>query len=95
MNNNNSKQVCTNCKYFQRYYIIASDCTFKATALGHCVNLKVSKPISSKRVKKDEGCDLWQPYELQKLRVKYGVEQGIQFYGKIVEDLLVAFYNIE
>lgn len=95
MNTENTPKVCTNCKYFLRYYVIGVDCTFTPTALGHCINLKVSKGISTKRVNKNVGCDLWQPYELQKLSIQYGIEERLQFYCRKIEELLIALRDVE
>lgn len=90
-----NQNVCSNCKYFQNYYVIGCDYTFKKTKLGRCINSEIAKSISSKRVKKDAGCDLWQPYKFQTLNIKYGAEKRLEYYLKIVVNLLAALNNAE
>ena len=87
--------TCLNCKYFQRYYVIGYDGTFRPTALGCCTNYKVAKSLSNKRVKNDEGCDLWQPYELQKLKMQYCMEFRLQRIEKDVIDVLTVLRDIK
>ena len=89
------ESTCLNCKYFQRYFIIGCDGAFRPTALGRCTNYKVAKSISSKRVKSDEGCDLWQPYELQKLKIQYCMELRLQRINKDVVDVLTVLRDIK
>ena len=95
MSKKENETTCTNCKYFQNFYVIGYDCTFKRTSLGRCVNCKVANSVSSKRVKKDEGCDLWKPRELRTLQIQYGAEKRLEYYLKIVVDLLAVLHNVE
>ena len=95
MNTKDCEYTCSNCKYFQNYFVIGCDYTFKKTQLGRCINLEVAKSISSKRVKKDEGCDLWKPCELRTLQIQYGAEKRLEYYLKIVVNLLAALNNAE
>lgn len=87
--------TCSNCRYFQRYYVIGADRTFKPTSLGHCVNTNIAKSLSNRRVKKDDGCDLWRPYELQKISIQYCTEQRLQRIAKDLTDVLAILRDIK
>lgn len=91
----NNTATCLNCKYFQRYYIIGYDGTFKPTTLGRCINSKVAKSLSNKHIQKDDGCDLWQPYELQRLHIQYCTELRLQRIVKDVIDVLTVLRDIK
>lgn len=95
MNKNDSKTACSNCKYFRRHYIVDDMGTLFATARGHCVHLKINNGVSAKHVRKDEGCELWQPYELQKLKIKYGMEQRLQNISDKVGEMLAVLREME
>lgn len=84
MNNEAATRVCTNCKYFQRYYVIASGFRFKPTIKGFCSDHKVNANISKRLVRTNVGCDLWQSEELQKLGHRYNMEITL---NKAVETL--------
>ena len=86
--------TCTNCKYFQRYYVIGCGNTFNPTTLGHCINFKIAKGLSNKHVKKNQGCDLWQSYELQKLSIQYCTEIRLQRISKDIADVLAILREI-
>ncbi|MDE7454917.1 MAG: hypothetical protein K2M64_03720 [Clostridia bacterium] len=85
---------CTNCKYYKRHYIVAEG-RFLPTAMGHCINSKVNNHASDKHIKKDEGCDLWQPFELQKLEFKYDTEQRLQNICDKLTDILAVLRDAE
>ena len=95
MNNENIAMTCTNCKYFQRYYVIGTDCSFKPTALGHCIHSKINCKVADKHVRKDEGCELWQPYELQKLYRQYGVEILLSRIDATMDSILALLRDAE
>lgn len=95
MTNENTTRACSNCKYFQRYYVIGCNNRFMPTSLGCCKNFKVTKAISTQRVKKDEGCELWQPYELQKLVFQYSIEEKLQDINKTLENILALLRDAE
>lgn len=92
---NNEKRVCSNCKYFQRYYIISYNYTFKPTPLGDCSNINLRNSLSARHIRKDEGCDLWQPYELQKLKIEYGARQQLQKLYQAIEETIVVLRDAE
>lgn len=95
MNNENEKQVCTNCKYYKRHYILDDNGRFYGTCKGHCVHLKVNSLTAAKHVKRNEGCVLWQPYELQKLEVEYGVELRLERILREIADVLAVLRDAE
>ena len=84
MDEKNNAEKCSNCKYFQRYYVIGCDRTYSPTRQGRCININISKTLSKKHVKNDNACDLWLPYELKKLNIHYTMEKKIK---KICNDL--------
>ena len=88
-------QTCTNCKYFRRHYVISDRGFLLYTHKGHCANGKIKDSIAVKHVRKDEGCDLWQPYELQKLHIQYGIEQSLQSIDQKVKQILAILRAIE
>lgn len=90
-----SKTTCTNCKYFKRHYIISTTCLFSSAGTGHCSNSKTKRNISDKHVKRNEGCELWQPYELQKLRIQYGIEQHLSKISETIENILAVLRNVD
>ena len=91
----NENQVCANCKYFKQHYVMADSGTFITTRMGHCVNGKVSNYVSAKHVQKNEGCDLWQSYELQKLHLQYCIEERVERVCKYIEEILAILRNVE
>lgn len=94
MNKDDSKQVCTNCKHYKQHYIISSG-AFMPIHKGHCTHAKTNIKISAKHVDKDEGCELWQSYELQKLEQQYMIEQKLADIHKKVWEMLEVLRNIE
>lgn len=70
-------RVCTNCKYFQRYYVISAGFRFSPTHKGFCANGNVNANLSKRLVLKNAGCDLWQSEELQKLNHDYRMEMAM------------------
>lgn len=95
MKSNNTKQLCTNCKYFSRHYIIDNSGALIATYMGHCVHVEKPNRIAMKHTLNNEGCFLWQPHELHKLEVKYGIEQSLQKISDKVAEMLAVLRNIE
>lgn len=89
------KQVCTNCKYYKQHYVLSSRGTFTTTRSGHCVHLKINNAVAAKHVKKDEGCDLWQPYELQKLCNRYIVELRLQRISQDIANILSLLRDVK
>lgn len=89
----NSTKVCANCKYFKRYYIIGYDYTFRPTDKGFCSNTEVKS--KTKFPNKCLGCELWQPYELQKLGIRYGMEMHLQNISKTMEKILAVLRDAE
>ncbi len=87
--------ICSNCKYFQRYYVLGCSRTFKPTQLGRCVNTDIAQSLSTKHIRKDDGCDLWQPYELQKLNIQYSLELRLQTIGNDVADILAVLRDVK
>ena len=90
-----NQRVCSNCKYFRRHYVVNNIGTLSPTAVGHCVHLKIKDSVSAKHVRKDEGCELWQPYELQKLNVQYSMEQSLQNISDKVGEMLAVLRDAE
>ena len=80
--------TCSNCKYFQRYYVIGCTRKFTPTSLGRCVNTNIARSLSNKHVQKDDGCDLWQSFELQKLCIQYSLELRLERISQDVADVL-------
>lgn len=95
MNNENTKRVCSNCKYFKRHYIVNNTGTLTATATGKCIHFEIKDSVSAKHVRRDEGCDLWQPYELQKLNVQYRIEQNLQNISDKAGEMLAILRDID
>ena len=95
MNNKITNQVCTNCKYFQRFYVIGMGGAFRPTMDGRCIHSKADSKLSAKHIQKKEGCDLWQPYELKKLLLQYCIEERIERINKYVEEILAVLHNVE
>lgn len=95
MNNENLSNVCTNCKYFQRFYVLGLGGAFRPTMEGRCIHLKTDDKSSAKHIHKNEGCDLWQPYELQKLFLQYCIEERVERIYKYVEEILAILRNVE
>lgn len=95
MNNDNTTKTCTNCKYFRRHYVIGDRGSLIETSVGHCANCNIADIIAAKHVRKDEGCELWQPYELQKLNIQYGIELSLQDIDKNVNKILSILRAIE
>lgn len=87
MNDKAAARVCSNCKYFQRYYVISSKFRFTPTKKGFCCNCKVNDNISKKLVKTDVGCDLWQSEELRKLSRSYSVEAALYKTLELLEEI--------
>ena len=88
------QHVCTNCKYFKRHYIIGEG-KLISTCAGHCVHLKIRDNVSDKHVKKDEWCELWQPFELQKLEEQYNMELRLEKISKAVGEMLMVLRDVE
>lgn len=95
MNNDNTTRTCTNCKYYRRHYVINDMGLLINTDTGHCANGNIKDSISDKHIRKDEGCDSWQPYELQKLHIQYGIEQSLQSIDKKVKQILAILRAID
>lgn len=95
MGNESTKRICSNCKYFKRHYIVNNIGTLTATAMGHCVHLKIKDSVSAKHIRKDEGCELWQPYELQKLNRQYRIEQNLQDISDRAGEILTILRDVE
>lgn len=95
MDNKDNTTICTNCKYFQRYYVIGYQRAFRPTSLGHCINPNVAKSISNRRIQNDEGCDLWQSYELQRLSIQYCAEIRLQRISQDIADVLAVLRDIK
>ena len=95
MKNEYKATTCTNCKYFQRYYIIGCGNAFRPTSMGRCINSNVARSLSNKHIQKDEGCDLWQPYELKKLNIQYCTEIRLQRISQDVADVLAILRDIK
>lgn len=91
----NSATSCTNCKYYKRHYVVTDNAALRATCIGHCTNIKISDSASAEYVEKNEGCDLWQPQELQKLSIQYGIELRLQKIYDSVNELLVILRDTE
>lgn len=87
MNEKDKAQVCSNCKYFQRYYVISCGFRFKPTTKGYCGNGKVNCNAAKKLVRADAGCDLWQSEELRKLSGGYCVESALDKSAELLEEI--------
>lgn len=94
MDNKDNTTSCGNCKYFQRYYVIGYERAFRPTSLGRCINPNIAKSLSNKHIQKNDGCDLWQPYELQKLNIQYCTELRLQRISQDLEDVLAVLRDI-
>ena len=86
---------CKNCKHFQRYYVISATLSFTPTGDGFCTNYLLKNNLAQKHVQKNEGCELWQPYELKKLKQKYYMEQLLIETLKKIGTLLILFNDEE
>ena len=95
MNTEETKQTCTNCKYFQRFYIIGPSGAFRPTLEGRCMCSKINNKLLAKHVKRNEGCDLWQPYELQKLNIQYCMQERVERIYKYVKEILTILRDME
>lgn len=93
--NDKLSMVCTNCKYFQRFYVIGLGGAFRPTMEGRCIHLKAENKLSAKHIQKNEGCVLWQPYELQKLRLQYCMQERMERVCNYVEEILAVLRNVE
>lgn len=89
------EEICQNCKYFKRYYIISATLSFVATEKGFCTNIMLNNKVSSKYIRKKEGCYLWQPYELEKLKQQYLIEKLLIKIDKQIENILAIIRDIE
>lgn len=89
------RHACTDCKYFYRHYIINNHGQLSATYTGHCVNGKIRDNVSAKHVRKDEGWALWQPRELQKLSIQYGIEAKLIEINKSIKEFLSVLRDME
>ena len=95
MDNENSKRACTNCKFFRRHYVVYESGKFLATSIGHCAHHNFDKKVAAKHTQKDEGCFLWQPYELQKLKIQYGIEHHLHRIEQEIADILAVLRDAE
>lgn len=86
---------CTNCKYYKQHYIVADRGVFVPVSVGHCVNHKIRDNVSAKHVRNNEGCELWQPHELAKLRQQYCMELMLQDINKKLNDILAVLRDAE
>lgn len=84
------KEVCTNCKYFSRYYVLMPNLRFYPTSEGFCLHVKTNSQIAKNTVRKNEGCDLWQSEELLKLERQYKTEILLNEMLKRIEELLAV-----
>lgn len=95
MDEKHNATTCSNCKYYQRYYVIGFTHTFTPTSLWRCINADIAKSLSNKHVRKDEGCELWQSFELQKLSIQYCAELRLQRISKDIADVLTVLRDIK
>lgn len=95
MSTKENKTTCSNCKYFKRHYVVSATGLFSAIGTGHCANADIKRNLSDKHTLKNEGCDLWQPYELQKLRVQYGIEQYLIRISETIDNILAVLRDAE
>lgn len=95
MNKELNTTSCSNCKYYKRHYVVHDRGFLIYTHKGHCANPNIKDSVSARHVKKDEGCALWQPLELQKLSIQYGIEQSLQNISDKVNEILAVLRDVE
>lgn len=89
MSRGNCSETCQNCKYFKRYYIISSNLSFSPTNEGFCANYNINKKIAANHVLNDDGCNLWQSYELKKLAQQIIKEDALVKINQTIESFLI------
>ena len=63
---------CTNCKYYKIHYIISGIKLVK-TSGAHCICNKMPLRISSKHIKVNNACEMWESIELRKIERKQSI----------------------
>lgn len=95
MSKQTTHRECVNCKYFQRYYVLNSTLRFAPTGNGFCSNGKVSDSVCKRCLSKRVECDLWQPHELRRLKIGYGIENKLSEANDLLRDILNVLRDVE
>lgn len=82
---------CSNCKYFEKHYVIAKSYKLRETSCGSCGSLKVKIHHAKKHIYENSACKFWEertgePQEMQSVEtVLSKIEKDLKNISMILE----------